>query len=174
MFLWVTAPFVKTPAHAPPPAKWEVTYARVEQMTRDGAYCAWEAESLIYDGKPLWTAEPPEDESFCKAPFEAARTVDVIGQDGPFLSVRLTEWGCCPEEERRTRCLTYDLRTGEPATVESYDPRHAGWRRKKLARVLQRRDGGGWTVEPGAFVVGDGHLRVCAARGDEDIEVRIR
>lgn len=174
MFLWLTAAFVKTPPHPAPPAKWEVTYARVEQMTRKGVWCAWEAESLVYDGNAIWTAPPPEDESFCKAPFEAARMVDVLGQDGPYLSVRLTEWGCCPEREAVTRCVTYDLRTGEPTTLAAYDEKNWPWREKKLARVLEKKHGGGWTVEPSAFVVGGGHVRVCATRGDEDIEVPIR
>lgn len=174
MFLWLTGLFVKTPPHAPPPATWEVTYTRVEQMTRGGVYCAWEAESLVYDGKALWAAPPPEDESFCKAPFESARWVDVLGEDGPFVSVRLTELGCCPERDVVTRCVTYDVRIGEPTTMAAYDPKNAKWRAKKLTRVLDRRDGGGWTVAPEAFVVGGGHVRVCATRDEEDIEVPIR
>lgn len=172
--LWLLAPFIHTKPSPPPPAKWEVTFARVEQMTRQGTWCAWEAESLVYDGKPIWSADAPEDESFCKAPFESARMVDVLGQDGPFLSVRLREWGCCPEEEAVTRCVTYDLRTGAPTTLEAYDPKHFEWRTKKLQRVLDKKHGGGWSVDPSAFVVGGGHVKVCATRGDEDIEVAIR
>lgn len=172
--LWLLAPFVHTPPHPPPPAKWEVAYTRAEQMTPAGVYCSWEAENLLYDGKAIWSADPPEDESFCKEPFEAARTIDVLGEDGPFLSVRFREWGCCPEREALTRCVTYDLRTATPTTLEAYDPKHYKWRAKKLQRVLDKKHGGGWSVEPSAFIVGDRHVRVCATRGDETIEVAIR
>lgn len=172
--LWLLAPFIVTKPHPPPEGAWAVTYARVERMTPKGIWCAWEAESLAYDGTPVWTAEPPQDESFCQAPFEAARMVDKLGQDGPFLSVRLRDWGCCPEREAETRCVTYDARTREPTTLEAYDPKHYEWRAKKLQRVLDKKHGGGWSVEPSAFVVGGGHVRVCATRGDEVIEVPIR
>ncbi len=172
--LWLLAPFVHTDPHPPPAARWEVTYVRKEDMTPEGVWCAWEAESLYYDGKALWSAAPPDGESWCRAPFEAARMVDVLGEDGPYLSVRLTEWACCPEREIVTRCVTYDLRTGAPATLEAYDPRSYTWRARRLKRVLDRKHGGGWSVEPGAFVVGGGHVRVCATRGDEAIEVALR
>ncbi len=172
--LWLLAPFIHTPPHDPPPGRWEVTYVRAEAMTPAGTFCAWEAESLVYDGKAIWASDPPEDESFCKAPFEAARTVDVLGEDGPFLSVRFSDWGCCPEREQVTRCVTYDLRTGAPTTLEAYDPKRYAWRSKKLARVLEKKHGGGWSVEPGAFVVGGGHVKVCATRDGETLEVPIR
>src|SRR4051812_10621443 len=87
--LW--AGCVHTPPHPPILGQWAVTTARREQMTRDGVYCAWEAESLSFADRPIWTADPPEGENWCHAAGEAARTVDVLAQDGPFLSTRLVE-----------------------------------------------------------------------------------
>ncbi len=173
--IWLLAPFVHTPPHAAPAAPHTIVYERREEMLPDGVYCAWEAESLWADGKPIWSVAAPEGEHWCQQPFEFARVVDVLGQDGPFLSVRLTEWGCCAEHEQVVPCRTYDLRTGAPATLEAYDPRHAAGRLRRLRRLLARRDdGGGWEVDPSAFRVGGGHVRVCAARGDERIEVALR
>ncbi|MDP2315541.1 MAG: hypothetical protein Q8P41_21765 [Pseudomonadota bacterium] len=172
--LWLIAPFVHTRPHPPPAAKWEVAFVRKEDMTPAGIWCAWEAESLYFDGKPVWAAEVPEGEQWCGAPFEFARMVDILGEDGPYLSVRLTEWGCCPDHEVVTRCVTYDLATHAPTTLEAYDPRWYTWRAKKLQRMLDRKDGGGWSVDPTAFVVDGGHVRVCATRGDEAIEIPLR
>ncbi|MDP2311056.1 MAG: hypothetical protein Q8P18_33860 [Pseudomonadota bacterium] len=172
--LWLIAPFVHTPPLAPPGPPWEVAFLRREDMTRQGVWCAWEAESLLYDGKPLWSAEPPEGEHWCLAPFEAARMVDVLGENGPYLSVRLTEWACCPDREAITRAVTYDLRTGVPTTLEAYDPRYFSWRTKRLQRILDRNHGGGWSVDPTAFVVDGRHVRVWATRGGEAIEIPLR
>lgn len=172
--IWLMAPFIHTAPLPAPGARWEVAYVRKEAMTPDGVWCAWEAESLLYDGKPLWAAEAPEGEQWCRTPFEAARMVDVLGENGPYLSVRLTEWTCCPERESVVPARTYDLRTGEPATLEAYDPRHFTWRSKRLRRMLDKKDGGGWTVDPTAFVVDGRHVRVWATRGDETIEIPLR
>jgi hypothetical protein len=172
--LWLLAPFIHTPPHPPPDVKWQVSYARREEMTPDGTYCAWEAESLSYAGKPIWSEDPPEGESWCAAPFEASRWIDVQGEDGPFLSVELTDWKCCPDVETE-RCVTYDVRSGEPVTLEAYDPRHYAWRARRLQRALDRRqDGGGWIVDPTGFLVGGGHVRVCATRGAESIQIPVR
>jgi hypothetical protein len=171
--LWLLAPFVHTPPH-PVEGRWQIELVRIEQATASGRPCVWEAEQLTYEGRAVWVATPPGDESFCRAPGEAARMVDVLGEDGPFLSVRLEERRCCPERVEVTPCVTYDLRSGTPVSLEAYDPDRFDWRSKKLTRVLERRHGGGWTAEPWAFVVDRGHVRVCATRGDERLEVPIR
>lgn len=172
--LWLLAPFIHTAPLPPPGAKWEVAFLRMEDMTPEGVWCAWEAESLLYDGKPLWSAEPPEGEQWCQTPFEAARTVDVLGENGPYLSVRLTEWACCPERESVVPAVTYDLRTGQPTTLEAYDLRHFDWRSKRLRQILDKKHGGGWAVDPAAFAVDGRHVRVWATRGAEVIEIPLR
>jgi hypothetical protein len=172
--LWLLAPFVHTPPSPPPDKKWQIAYERREDMTPDGVYCAWEQESLSYDGAPIWTADPPEGEQWCTTPFESARWIDVRGEDGPYLSVRLHELGCCPDHEEQ-RCVTYDVRTGDPITLEQYDPRHYAWRGRRLQKALARLGGAGeWSVDPTAFLVDGGHVRACATRGPETIEVRVR
>lgn len=161
---------VHTPPHEAVPGAPTVAFARREQMTRDGAWCAWEAESLSFDGRPLWVADAPGEESWCRAPGgEASRVVDVLGRDGPFLSVRLTEWGCCPDHAV-SRCVTLDVRTGEPTTLEAYDPRHAERRWSRAVRDAPP----GFTLSPDAFLVGDRHVRFCAMRGEEMAEVPVR
>lgn len=172
--LWLLAPFVHTAPLPPPDAAWEVAFLRREEMTPSGVWCAWEAESLMYDGKPIWSAPPPEGDQWCSSPFEAARMLDVLGENGPYLSVRLTEWGCCPEHESIDRAVTYDLRTGQATTLEAYDPRSFRWRSKRLQRILDKKRGGGWTVDPSAFVVDGRHVRIWATRGQEAIEIPLR
>ena len=173
MLLWLTGLFVRTPPQAPPEGQWAVHTDRVEQMTPRGVYCAWEAESLLYAGTPIWGDTPPEDESFCKAPSESSRTVDILGQNGPYLSVRLWEWSCCPDREQTVSCRTYDLRTGTPVTLEAYDPKSYAWRAKKITRVLARK-GGGFTVAPTSFRVDGKHVQLCVTRGAEKFEISIR
>ncbi len=172
--LWILSPFVHTPPLPPPAGKVEVAFVRKEDMTPEGVWCTWEAESLFYDGTSIWAAAPPEEEHWCRTPFEASRTVDVLGQNGPFLSVRQSEWGCCPDAEIVTRCVTYDVRTGQPVTLAQYDPRSAKWRGKRLEKLLAKKDGGGWSAPPSAFVVDGAHVRICAERGDEAIEIPLR
>lgn len=161
---------VHTPPHAPLPGTAAVELVRREQMTRHGEYCAWEAENLTFEGRPIWYEEAPEGESWCLAPGgESARVVDLLGQDGPYLSAKLEEWSCCPEVTT-VRCVTYDLRTGEPATLEQYDPRHAERRWEKA----RKRVPAGAVVLRDAFVVGDGHVRFCAFQGETMTLVPVR
>jgi hypothetical protein len=144
-----------------------VSFERREQMTQTGDWCSWEAESLAFDQLDLWTATPPDEENWCRAPGESSRTVDILGRDGPYLSVRLTEWSCCPDHAT-ARCVTYDLRTGQPATLEQYDEKHAA-RRWERARA---KVPAGYVLTADAFVVGDRHVRFCAVRGDDVVEIR--
>jgi hypothetical protein len=175
MFWWIVAPFVQTAPHAAPEAAVDVKFQRREEMTADGLWCTWEAESLTYGDQVIWGEAMPTDEPWCaRPPFESSRRVDVLGRDGPFVSVRLTEWNCCPDKEVVTRCVTYDVRTGQPATIEAYDPRWAKWRDRRLSMLTEKRDGGGWTYEPSAFIVGHGHLEICAVRGDETARIPVR
>ena len=174
IWLWFAAPFIHTPSQPPAERPWSVTFERREQMTRAGVWCSWEAESLVAGDLPIWSAEPPEEENWCKAPGESARMVDVLGSDGPYVSVRLTDWGCCPNRQTHVRCVTYDVRTGQPATMEAYDPKSWKWRSQRLEQIATKSYGGRLSWEPSAFVVGGGHLRVCATAGGEDVDIALR
>lgn len=154
---------VHTPPHPPLAGTPAVELVRLEQMTANGEYCSWEAENLVFEGRPIWSAASPDGEAWCVAPGgERARWIDILGQDGPYLSATLHEWGCCPETSSQ-RCVTWDLRTGEPATLEQYDPKWAARRWEKVQAKVPE----GWQVFPDAFAVGDGHVRFCAFRGED-------
>ncbi len=62
-------------------------------------------------------------------------------------------------------CVTWDLRTGRPARLVDYDAKNAParWRRatRKAARAHLP------ALEPGAFVVGDGHVAFCVPHGTD-------
>lgn len=64
-----------------------------------------------------------------------------------------------------TTCVTWDLRTGRPARLVDYDAKNAParWRRatRKAARAHLP------APDPGAFVVGDGHVAFCVPQGTD-------
>lgn len=153
---------VHTPPHPPVAGTPAVELVRLEQMNAHGEYCAWEAENLVFEGRPIWSVASPDEENWCRSPGEQARWIDILGQDGPFLSATLHEEACCPEATS-VRCVTWDLTTGEPATLAQYDPRWAERRWEKA----QAKVPAGWEIFPDAFAVGDGHVRFCAFRGEE-------
>jgi hypothetical protein len=152
---------VATRPKAPVPGAPVVTPAWREALVDDAA-CAFESESLRFGALSLWEEEAPPAEGWCRAPFEHARTVDVLGQDGPYLSVRQTTRDCCPAVET-SACVTYDVRSALPVTLRQYDPRLAD---QRLARATAQLPAG-FTLERDAFLVGDGHVRFCARRGAE-------
>jgi hypothetical protein len=94
--------------------------------------------------------------------------VDVLGRDGPYVSVLLTEWACCPDQTT-ARCGTLDVRDGHWATLDEYDDRHAAKRwdkaREKAPDLPLDRD---------AFVVGDGHVRFCVVQDGGLVQVQVR
>ncbi len=153
---------VHTPPHLAPSGEWKKDYTRREETREDGTYCAWEAESLTYKGVPLWSAEPPEGENWCAAADESSRYFDVVGQDGPFLSVRTVETGCCPERSTAA-CLTWNLETGKVATLADYDEHHAAKRITDATAILADEDYKGFVLADNGWVVKpDGHVALCA------------
>lgn len=165
---------VHTPPHDAPAGAWKKEFVRREEMRRSGDYCAWEAESLTYGGAPVWSAEPPLGENWCGTPAEQSRMFDVVGQDGPFLSTRTTESGCCPDRSV-TACVTWNLETKLPATLVEYDERRAEKRWAKAKELAAGPGYSGLTLSENSFVVAPGgHVAFCAvptagARTPEDI-----
>lgn len=158
-----------TPPHDPVPGTVAKDFVRREQFNQEGEYCAWEAENLVFEGQPLWVAEAPADENWCLSPMEASRWVDILGQDGPYLSVILHTLSCCPDVEE-VRCLTMDVRTAEAVTLAQYDEKRAERRWKRAQRHVPE----GHTLDERAFVVGDRHVRFCAQRGTDVVLVPVR
>lgn len=169
----------RTPPHDPVVGTWAVTPVARRELTWDGVYCAWESEDLTFEGMILSSAPPPDledgvlNEGWCEVGGESARLVDVVGQDGPFLSTRVQHVDCCPERAE-ARCVTWDVRTRAQASLEAYDPRRAAVRRRKLDKLLAEDRGfDGWVIAPDAFLLFDGHVRFCATRGGEVREIPI-
>lgn len=169
---WLLLSCVHTPPHPAPTGTWHKDYVYREQMTFEGVYCVWEAESLSYDTTPLWTATPPEREDWCKEAGEWARYFDVFSQDGSFLSVQQHELSCCPDQ-RTVQCVTWNLETGQPATLSDYDDRYAEarWRRAQAKHARTETPG---TLSADSFLVDNGHVLFCAVDQDQIWLIPIR
>lgn len=166
---------IHTPPHDPVEGTWTKEFVRLEEMRANGDYCSWEAESLMYGGAALWSVAPPIGENWCGTPAERAQYFDVLGQDGPFLSIRTQEIGCCPERSAST-CVTWNLSTGKPATLMEYDERRAEKRWQKAQDIATAPAYAGLTIAEDTFVVKPGgHVAFCAAphggaRSSEEIQ----
>lgn len=172
--IWFLLACMHTPPHPKVDGAPTVQLLRREYTDPDGKYCSWEAESLYFGGNPLWTEEPPDAPNGCVPPGEQSRIVDVIGQDGPYVSVILREWGCCPETAQ-VRCVTFDGTTGQPATLVQYDKKHAERRLLRAQKVWEKMGAPeGYTLSPDSFLVNHGHISFCAIRGEEVRRLEVR
>ena len=171
---------LKTPPHAPVEGAARVEVERAEFTDPQGRSCMWEAEQLWFSQQPLWVEEPPEELNGCRPPSDRVRLVEVVGQDGPYLSVVLRESDCCGADGAggaaggaagdtgRLLCRTYDVRTGEVATLREYDRARADRRLARLDRLWRRQGSpAGFVLEEDAFLVDGGRVRFCAIREDE-------
>lgn len=158
-------------------------YAGVEDAGEGGHVCRVEVESLWWvtppaaDGssvgdKALWQDEVPEGEGWCAEAMERASMVDIVATDGPFLSTRESTFSCCPEV-RTLRCVTRDVRSGEIATLEMYDAKHADrrWRHAQRAAISLPA---GFVLDRQQFLIGGGHIIFCAIRGDEMMPIPVK
>lgn len=163
--IFVLAACVHTPPHAPFAGTWEKVLTHHTEFRGD-EFCLAEQEALLVDRVALWSAPEPEPEqNWCRVSGEHARWFDVVGQDGAYLSARLTESGCCPDVVVE-RCVTWDLTARKEVSVADYDPEHATERLQE-ARTRAKALGEGWSIDATAFLVGKGHVTFCAARGAE-------
>jgi len=160
--------------------RWHVHTERRERLTHDGTWCSWEAENLSYEGRPVWAVEPPDvvdgehNDDWCTVGGEAARTIDVVAQDGPFLSTRVRTWSCCPPAETLA-CVTWDLRTAAPARLTDFDEKRAEGRWTRLQRLVAANPTlADYVFAPDAFLVDAGHVRFCGVRGGEAREIRVK
>lgn len=164
--------------HVPPrpvvPGAWTVTTERrYDQWTR-GELCSWEAEQLTFAGQPLWVSPPPEGEGACPPGNDAARTADVVGQDGPFLSAILRERDDA-QGLSTVRCVTWDLATRLPTTLDGLDQKRAEhWRATAAAELVADPSLAGWLMTGDSFVLREHHVVYCLVRGDQMRELPIR
>ncbi len=130
------------------------THAQVAAADDEGAECRWEEEALWVGADRVIGAEPPDAADWCTVPWDHWSTLDILGQDGRFVSV-LAEG-----EGTTASCRTWDVEAGEPISLAEYDEKVADKRLKRAARLLRRR---GWTytVDPDAFYIGGGHVVFC-------------
>ena len=147
--------------------------ARVEHVYREfadpveGGWCSYDAESLFFGQTPLWWEEPPDAPNGCRPSGEVSRLVDIYGQNGPYLSVVLREWGCCPEQ-KRVQCVTYQVQTGQPVDITAYDEKHAQKRQIKAQKEWERRGAPqGYTLQPESFLIDGSHVIFCAISGED-------
>lgn len=165
MILALLVACAHTPPHAAVPGRVEVAVGVRDDARPDRRPCHWEAEALVFEGRVLVGELLDPAEGAC--PDDRGVYVDRVGQDGPFVSVRVREEGVGAGVPR---CMTLDLRTGAAATLVDYDPK---WAEKRLARAARRarKEGYAGEVRPEAFLVdgrrpGDGHVRLCVPERD--------
>ena len=171
--IWLLA-CMHTPPHPPVDLKPAVTLERREFTDADGQYCAYEAESLFFGTQSLWSQEPPDAPNGCRPPGEQSRIVDVVGQDGQYVSAILREWGCCPQVVQ-LRCVTFDGLTGQPVTLDTYDPKHAEKRQIRADKLWERMGApAGYVLDRDSFLVGKGHVTFCAINGEQLKEIKVR
>jgi hypothetical protein len=166
--------------------------------------CDWHGEVLLVDGQALWGELPDVSVPCGLPSLGVPRgvQVDVVGRDGPYLSTVMRVDGPPPLRARdpradllarevdtvppwaRTpdlalapsghpRCRTWDVRTGLPVSLAAYDAARAErrWTRALRATGEQAPLRG---LDPGGFVVGDGHVRFCLRDGDGIAWLRVR
>ena len=160
--LLVALACVHTPPHDPIAGAWQKDFARKEEMRASGDYCSWEAESLVYDGRRIWGADPPDGENWCGTPSEVSLAFDPLLQDGPFLSSRTEELGCCPARATM-QCVTWNLMTGKAATLVEYDDKRAETRWEEAQAIAAGPGWEGYRITQDEFLlVEGGHVAFCA------------
>ena len=142
-----------------------------------GRACLWEAEQLWFNAQALWVEERPDAPNGCRPPSERLRQVEIVGQDGPYLSVILRTSDCCSGEGGpaiESICRTYDVRTGEPVSLRAYDRSRADRRLARLDRLWRRQGApAGFTIAEDSFLVGGGGVNFCAIKGEEVLLIPI-
>ncbi len=145
--------------HTRPSPPWPESVAvRLESRERavgeEGRTCRWEEESLWAGGRRLVGESPPDAEDWCREPSDHWRTIDVVAQDGPYLSL-LTE-----DSDGRRTCGTLDLSTGSEIALSTYDEKLAARRARRAARLLAKHPAPAGFDE-NRFLLREGHVRFC-------------
>lgn len=149
---------IHTPALPSPGVEVSVSLATLEGRPDDeGRACTWAEEALVADGARLLGGEPPEA---CAPLTDRWQTVDVLGRNGPFVSVVVETGGCCPPV-RQARCATFDVVNRREVTVTEYHEKVAS-RRLRRAATEAARLGVVTPLDEAQFLVRGQHVTFCA------------
>jgi hypothetical protein len=165
---------IHTPPHEPVPGSPQLRLSEQSFMDPDGRYCSWASEDLWFEVTALSVVEPPDAPNGCRPPGEYSHFVELSGQDGPYVSAVVSEWGCCPEQ-KSLRCVTWDVRTGQEVSQDVYDEKNALRRQIRAQKIWERMGSPeGYTLDPKSFLVGGSHLTFCAIRGEDLLRIEVR
>jgi hypothetical protein len=162
---------MKTPPMPAYAGRAEVVLASAELSKPDGTACLVEVETLRWGGRVLSTAELPEGDAWCPTSGEIAHLVEIAATDGPLVSARLEDQGCCPPDIR-SRCATFDARTGREISLDEYDARRAERRWRRAGQLVAKRLPG-VTLDRAEFWIGGGHVTFCGRRDGALVPVRV-
>lgn len=155
MILLFAAGCLHTPPHEPLPEPVTVRLAaRHDVADGEGRDCAWEEEGLWVGEHRVFGADPPDDTDWCRSPSDHWATIDVLGQDGRYVSL-LTASDAAKES-----CRTWDVVDGRPITLAEYDEKAAPKRVRRASRLLGRTPIAA-PFDPDAFRVRSGHVTFC-------------
>lgn len=168
MILVLALGCMHTPPHEPLAEPVVVRLAaRHDVADQEGRDCSWEEEGLWVGERRVLGADPPDDTDWCRAPSHHWATLDLLGQDGPYVSlVQASDVG-------RTSCQTWDVVENRPITLAEYDEKLASRRIRRANRLLARHPLPGPLV-PDSFVVRHGHVTFCiedAEGGRHELDV---
>ncbi|GDX78220.1 hypothetical protein LBMAG42_00310 [Deltaproteobacteria bacterium] len=152
---WLLAGCVHTPPHPPladaPAVRLAAAYAVVDE---EGRGCAWEEEALWVGERRIFGNEAPDAPNWCQTPADHWSTVDLLGQDGRFVSVLMEN------DAGERACVTWDVEAARPATLLDYDEKLAEKRLKIAGRRREKARIGGRLVADNFYVRG-GHVVFC-------------
>lgn len=156
MMWWFTLACIHTPAFDPVAVPVATPTHRVESLPdEEGRTCTWEEEWLLGGAERLLGADVPEA---CDVLADHWQTVDLLGQNGPFVSVLVETGGCCPEV-RAAACQTWDLVHHVPVSVHDYDPARAERRWRRAEAIAAERGVG--ALDPLQFYIRGTHVTFC-------------
>lgn len=120
----------------------------------EGRTCFWEEEGLWLRERRILGAEAPEGHDRCTDLTDHWRTLDLLGQDGRFVSLFVAD------DQGGEDCGTWNVESGLRATLEEYDVKLADKRIKRAERLRVRRAIPG-RFSPDSFFVRGGHVVFC-------------
>lgn len=147
---------IHTPALDPVDVSVETTVFRVESPPdEEGRTCTWEEEWLVAPEARLLGNDMPEA---CDVLADHWQTVDLLAENGPFVSVVVESGGCCPEVNAAS-CQTWDIVRRVPVSVSEYDPRRAERRLRRAEAIAEEL--GVSALDPMQFLIRGRHVTFC-------------
>mgnify|MGYP001576285118 CR=1 FL=1 len=123
----------------------------------EGRACTWAEEAFFAGAERVVGEEPPDA---CVPLTDHWQTVDILGRNGPYVSVLVEAGGCCPPV-REARCTTFNVVDRRAVTVYDYHDKVAE-RRLRRANAEAAAMGLAAPVDPGQFFIRGEHVTFCA------------